>query len=940
MKLRSYQTECVSAIWKYFESGKTGNQLNGLPTGTGKSLIIADFIKGAHKKFPNTRSMMITHVKEIIIQNRDTLIKIWPNAPLGIYSASLKRKDIGYPITYAGIQTVCKTPEAFPHIDLIIIDEAHLVPPKLTSSYGKFLNMMTKWNPACKVIGFTATPYRLGQGMLTDPGGIFTDMNFDITDKDSFNRLIDEGYLCNLVVKKPNKELDVSDVDIQGGDFILSHLQQVVDQDYITKQAIKELISQGEYRKHWLIFGTGIKHCCNICTALQLEGIKAAVVHSKMTDGQRDSTIADFKNGKYRALVNNNILCLDEQTEILTQTGWVNIDSMTYQHKVANWDNGRIYFKEPSFIVKRKRRKNEKMIILETTKRSIRITSNHKMLFKSHESVKQFKLISAINLVDKKGVLPICGKSKPLFIKPDQIKKPTPSEWNRQISANSYNLRKNGMNYVSARKETIKRLNQKYNLIYIKPSELSLNECAFIGFWLGDGSVSVYQNNGERYSASQSLVYPNIIKWFDKILHKANIYYTKDYPKSTNSVRWSFPKGTGFGKQKIKNGLYPLLPYLDKNGSQLWKSFNQRQFDAFLNGLFMADGNHGKGNVLLDSKLISNCNYNLLSLIQEIAVCKGFLATIHNGTYRPNKNHNQIYHLRLRKEKYHRVTKKYSFQIENKPYKDERVWCVTSETGNIITRRNGSCTVMGNTTGFDMPGIDLIGCLRPTISPGLWVQMLGRGTRPKENGSDCLVLDFAGNTRRLGPINDPITPKTKGKAKRKGDAPVKVCEVCNTYNHVSVTHCTQCGEEFPKHTKLEQHASSKEVISREKKEKAIKEPVVFKVDVVTYTKHSKSGSPDSVKVNYHCGYRSFNEWVCFEHTGFPYHKAKEWWNKRSSEAFPETTNNALHHIEHLDMPTHIKVDFNKKYPDIVGIDFSNTAFKTIQPANIPGQILG
>jgi DNA repair protein RadD len=111
------------------------------------------------------------------------------------------------------------------------------------------------------------------------------------------------------------------------------------------------------------------------------------------------------------------------------------------------------------------------------------------------------------------------------------------------------------------------------------------------------------------------------------------------------------------------------------------------------------------------------------------------------------------------------------------------------------------------TTGFDHPPIDLILMLRPTMSTGLWVQMLGRGTRPYDpaiNGYlpgfptkkfDCCVLDYAGNTRRLGPINDPVIPKPKGKG-RAGDAPVKICDACGAYNHTSARFCLVCNNEF------------------------------------------------------------------------------------------------------------------------------------------------
>ena len=85
MQLRDYQQESVDAIWNYFRSGKTGNPLVALPTGTGKSLVIAGFLQSVFKAFPNQRIMMLTHVKELIEQNYSKLLAIWPFAPAGVY---------------------------------------------------------------------------------------------------------------------------------------------------------------------------------------------------------------------------------------------------------------------------------------------------------------------------------------------------------------------------------------------------------------------------------------------------------------------------------------------------------------------------------------------------------------------------------------------------------------------------------------------------------------------------------------------------------------------------------------------------------------------------------------------------------------------------------------------------------------------------------------
>ena len=114
-------------------------------------------------------------------------------------------------------------------------------------------------------------------------------------------------------------------------------------------------------------------------------------------------------------------------------------------------------------------------------------------------------------------------------------------------------------------------------------------------------------------------------------------------------------------------------------------------------------------------------------------------------------------------------------------FKAGRLRCVTN--ANVLT------------TGFDAPGTDLIALLRPTKSVGLYVQMVGRGTRLAEGKDDCLVLDFAGNTARHGPI-DTVDGRKKEPA-GDGEAPIKVCPECQTINHASVRHCIECDYEFP-----------------------------------------------------------------------------------------------------------------------------------------------
>lgn len=550
MQLRDYQQQTIAAIWNYFMQGNTGNPVAALPTGTGKSVIIAGFVHGVFQHFPNQRIMMVTHVKELIEQNFDKLLKVWSTAPAGIYSAGVGRKDTTARITFAGIQSVVKKAHVFKHIDLLLIDECHLVSHKADTSYRSFIEDLKVINPNLKVIGFSATPYRLGLGSITE-GGIFTDICIDLTTMEAFNWFIDEGYLVPLIPKRTSQELSIEGVKMSGGEYNSKELQEAVDKQEITYNALKEMAEAAADRKYWLIFATGVEHAHHIAEMLESMGISAQVVHGAMGKGEREKTISDFKAGKFRALVNNNVL----------------------------------------------------------------------------------------------------------------------------------------------------------------------------------------------------------------------------------------------------------------------------------------------------------------------------------------------------------------------------------------------------TTGFDMPDIDCIGMLRPTASPGLWVQMLGRGTRPvyaegfdlstsegrlaaisaspKQN---CLVLDFAGNTMRLGPVNDPRLPKKKGKG--GGPAPVRVCDVCATYMHPRVLICPCCGKEFPPSVNFTAHAGTAELIAKDL-------PIVeeFKVDRVTYAIHRKEGKPDAIKAAYHCGLRTFHSYCCLEHGGFASRKAREWWRQsrkpQVGDYLPASTNEAMANINALREPLTIKVWINKKYPEIMSMNFGD-----------------
>jgi DNA repair protein RadD len=306
LKPRWYQTEAVEAFFDYFTREK-GNPVIAMPTGTGKSLVIAMILQTIFTYYRNQKILCLTHVKELIVQNYMELKNLWPYAPAGIYSAELKRRDTAHPIIFGGIASVVNKAVSFGKVDIVLVDEAHLVSPDEGTMYRKFIAALLEYNPKMKVVGLSATPWRLGQGHIAD-GTLFNHVCYDITGLESFNRLIAEGYLAPLIPKQTETVLDTDGVSIRNGDFALKELQLAVDRYEITVAALQECADIAADRKSWLIFASGVEHCEHVSEILNGMGIPCVNIHSKLPTGERDRNVASFTSGRVRAAVNNNIL--------------------------------------------------------------------------------------------------------------------------------------------------------------------------------------------------------------------------------------------------------------------------------------------------------------------------------------------------------------------------------------------------------------------------------------------------------------------------------------------------------------------------------------------------------------------------------------------------------------------------------------------------------
>ncbi len=302
---RWYQTGAIDALFNYFQNN-SGNPLICLPTGAGKSRVQARFLEIVLQMYPNQRVLCLTHVKELVKNNHKTMHNVWANAPAGIYSAGLHQRDLHYPITFGSVKSVANVIFAFGHIDLLLIDEAHLLGDAADSKYQYVIRALRERNPYLKVIGLTATRWRTGMGCLTN-GSIFTDVAYDICDIPGFRRLFDENYLVPPRAKKTTTEIDVSEIKITAGEFSQAGLQQVTKNEKITWAALQESLNKGHDRNCRLVFCSGVDHAILATDMMRHLGVNARCVHSRMPDTERDAIFKAYFANEFDTLVNNGI---------------------------------------------------------------------------------------------------------------------------------------------------------------------------------------------------------------------------------------------------------------------------------------------------------------------------------------------------------------------------------------------------------------------------------------------------------------------------------------------------------------------------------------------------------------------------------------------------------------------------------------------------------
>lgn len=302
LELRWFQDECAKEMLQAIIDDPTCHPVAAMPTASGKSLAICEFINKYLSHFPFANVLILSHVKEILKQDYTDLCGYFAGFKIGLYSAGLGSRTIEK-ITVAGIQSIYMKTDEFAHFDLVIIDECHLIRARQGGMYRDFLEVLS-----ATYCGFTATHFRLDHGYIhKGDNALFTKIAYDLSQPKMFNRLVEEGYLAKLITKGTNLRIDTDKIKIRGGDFASDSMSETIDLKAVTDAACKEIIEFGKNYKLWLIFCIDIQHAEHVAEELRLHSITTACIHSKMTES-RDTVIQDAREGKYQAIVNVDIL--------------------------------------------------------------------------------------------------------------------------------------------------------------------------------------------------------------------------------------------------------------------------------------------------------------------------------------------------------------------------------------------------------------------------------------------------------------------------------------------------------------------------------------------------------------------------------------------------------------------------------------------------------
>lgn len=701
-QLRPYQAEAVTAVIDYWATPGRDRYTPAVvsPVGSGKSTMLAKVAVEARQR--GLRVVMLAHRRELLDQMAATVAAVAPDLPaVGIVQGQRHTPEAD--IVAASFQTLTASPSRLAELgrrDIVLVDEAHHAPSETYKAVLDDLGVLSPDpdNPvfAC---GFTATASRADGGL----GEVWDKVVFER----SLSWAIKAGYLVTprgLTVVLP--DMDLSKVTVRAGDYAAGELEHVMQASVDTTVAAMLTHAAGRAS---IVFAAGVDHAEALATALTANGVRAAAVTGAMSSQERAKVYADFTEARLDAMVTVQVLtegadfprcdavvmarptrsqtlyCFDEQTEILTDQGWVSGTDVRDGARVAAYyvDTGKIEWEEPQRWFVRPLEDDERMVSLSSPTVDMRVTENHRMVWKG-----------------KKG-----------------------DSW-RASEARDLITRKSAYRMPFAGVQDTDGL------------ELTDDEIRFVAWVMTDGYVrkdgalaGITQQDPENRRQIESVLDSCGFKWNVTIDSSPTNFGPRKNPLHNYYVCRGKPRGAQYQHLRGWDELGKYVPkYSGSSAYDLLGCMDARQWSIFLDVFHRANGAKQA-----NAKGWTRRGYHLFTPSKEFAdwtqsmcVRRGWRCNVALDTAGRDKPLYAI-HCREAAERFiggsGQTDREHLEWSPTEP--DEQVWCVTVSTGATVVRRNGKSMVSGN------------------------CQMVGRAVRLYPGKTDALVLDLAGVTRDM-----------------------------------------------------------------------------------------------------------------------------------------------------------------------------------------------
>lgn len=731
--LRDYQLTGENEIRARIRAGYR-RVLYVLPTGGGKTTVAASIINQARAK--GSKILFLAHRRELISQCSERLDGL--GVDHGIIMANHPRERASA-VQVGSIQTIHRRGLPW-EPDIVFIDEAHRC---RGAAYQQAVNACGR----AVVIGITATPCRTDGKGLSPP---FESMVLG----PSLSDLTAQGYLVparTYARKKPN----LSGVHITAGDYQQDELNEAMNKPEIVGDVVKEWQKNAAGRLT-VVFAVGIKHSIALRDAFRAAGVVAEHLDGETPTAERERLLADLATGRINVLTNCGVLsegwdCLDDQTEVLTETGWKSRGQIAKGDLMYSW-NTQTDKMELSPVLdygERLTREGERMVSIKNQRIDVRVTENHRFFIKYSDPANRGQMSKAV--IEKKAIDLVSRRSTYSF---------------------PIGLEFDGFRGVN----------------------LSDDELRFVAWFMTDGGfdrtcVAISQSKSHHHEIRSLLTRLGL-----PVRERMRAPSASGYANGLPVYEFKVKKGTRKGKV-VSDGWFKYREFLSKDVAPSLHHMTRAQFMVFWAELLKGDGETsgpGKSGWLWCDRQEQADAYTAM------AVTRGLAASYSTRITETGK---KMFRVSVRENNWLRMsspTDKRSANViaESLPA-SETVWCVSNKNGTLVSRRGGKIAIIGN-----CPPVSCVCIVRPTMSLVLYLQMAGRTLRTSPGKVDSIINDHGGCVYRHGLITadrewtlDGEESRPKGKRTKDVADMVKVCPNCDRVAELTDESCP-CGYVF------------------------------------------------------------------------------------------------------------------------------------------------